>query len=103
MTAPNFDKVRREQLRWLVLQTLDKGRPLLVHESLMLAVVQAMFADATATEIRRKLEYLEERELIKVTRDPSGPWRAKLTRTGIDVVDYTVDCDPGIARPPKYW
>jgi hypothetical protein len=27
----------------------------------------------------------------------------KLTRIGIDVVEYTVECDPGIARPKKYW
>jgi len=33
-----------------------------------------------------------------------GPqWRAKLTRIGTDGGEYTAPCDPGIARPAKYW
>ena len=27
---------------------------------------------------------------------------ADLTRHGVDVAEYTVDCEPGIARPAKY-
>ena len=33
----------------------------------------------------------------------AGRWFADLTRFGTDVAEYTIDCDPGIARPQKYW
>jgi len=36
-------------------------------------------------------------------REASPAWFGKLTREGVDVVEYTVLCDPGIARPRKYW
>ena len=31
----------------------------------------------------------------------TGP--ARLARHGVDVSEYTVDCEPGVARPAKYW
>ncbi|MDE0053487.1 MAG: hypothetical protein OXT64_04430 [Gammaproteobacteria bacterium] len=46
---------------------------------------------------------LESRKLIELTRNPMKDWRAKLTRHGWDVTSYVVDCEPGIARPQKYW
>ena len=30
-------------------------------------------------------------------------WFADLTRLGVDLAEYTIDCQPGIARPDKYW
>lgn len=96
-------KIRRETMRWIVLLTLSNASPIGAYEELVLATVQAMFADATALEVRRTLDYLADRELVKLTKEPSGRWFADLTRNGTDVVEYTVDCDPGIARPAKYW
>ena len=103
MTNPDLSKQRREYTRWLILTALNNGRWQPMHEQILLGVVQAIFADATSDEVRRKLDYLEKRELVNILRDPSGPWRAELTRHGVDVAEYTVDCDAGIARPPKYW
>lgn len=106
MTGPDLVKAKREQLRWLILKALDAGRPLPVHQDLILSVAQAVHADANLTEIRRELDYLEKRELVSIRRDPAGtagPWKAELDRFGIEVVEYTVECDAGIARPPKYW
>lgn len=103
MSVPDITKARRESIRWHVLLTLNTSRPLECHESVVLSVVQTLYADATPIELRRELQYLEDRELIAVTRDPSGPWRAHLTRFGIDIAEYTVNCEPGIARPVKYW
>ena len=96
-------KVRRESLRWLILLTLNHARPIGAQESLILSTAQAIYADATALELRRELDYLDERELLKLNKSPSGPWHAELTRHGVDVAEYTVDCEPGIARPAKYW
>jgi Fe2+ or Zn2+ uptake regulation protein len=103
MISPDLIKARREYLRWLVLQTLDKGRPRPVHEQMILVVARAIYPDVMPEEIRRKLDYLEKRELVRIIKDPSGPWLAELTRHGVDIVDYTVPVDAGIARPEKYW
>ncbi len=96
-------KARRELMRWTIILTLNNARPIGAAEELILTVVQAVNVDATALEIRRELDYLDERELVKVTRTPDGHWSAELSRHGIDLAEYTVACDPGIARPVKYW
>lgn len=97
------DRVRRETMRWLVILTLHNASPMGAFEELVLATVQGMFPDATALEVRRVLDYLSDRELLKLEKQPGGRWFADLTRYGTDLAEYTVECDPGIARPPKYW
>lgn len=96
-------RLRREALRWLILLTLNNARPIGAFEGLILSVAQSEYPDATALELRREIDYLHERELVKVDKQPSGRWHAELTRHGVDVAEYTVDCEPGIARPTKYW
>lgn len=96
-------KVRREGMRWAIMLTLNNARPIGAHEQLVLSTIQGVYPDATGLELRRELDYLEDRKLVEVERSPSGAWRAELTRYGVDIVEYTVDCHPGIARPEKYW
>jgi hypothetical protein len=96
-------KARREHLRWLILLTLNNARPVGVFEGPILAVAQSEYPDATMMELRRELDYLGGRDLVEVERKPDGRWHAKLTRHGVDFAEYTVDCQPGIARPEKYW
>lgn len=96
-------KVRREHLRWLIILALNNARPIGSYEGLVLSVAQAEYPDATALELRRELDYLHDRELIDVTKHPDGRWFAELTRLGVDLAEYTIDCEPGIARPAKYW
>lgn len=96
-------KVRRESMRWLIILTLNNARPIGAYEELVLATLQAMYPDVTSLEMRRELDYLADRALVDLRKEPSGRWFADLTRTGVDLAEYTVDCDPGIARPPKYW
>lgn len=96
-------KARREHLRWLILLTLNNARPIGAFEGPILSVAQSEYPDATALELRRELDYLDDRELVAISRKPDGRWFAELTRHGVDVAEYTVDCDPGIARPGKYW
>ena len=96
-------RVRREALRWLILLTLNNARPIGIYEGPVLSVAQSVYPDATPLEMRRELDYLHDRELVKVRKEPSGVWHAELTRHGVDVAEYTVDCEPGIARPAKYW
>lgn len=96
-------KVRRESMRWNILLVLNNARPIGAYEELVLATVQSMFPDASALEVRKELDYLAERELVQLAKEPAGRWFSALTRHGVDVAEYTVDCDPGIARPAKYW
>jgi hypothetical protein len=100
---PDMAKVRRESIRWHVLLTLNNARPVACHETVVLSVIQAVYPDASPLELRRELDYLEDRDLIKIARSPSGPWTAELTRYGVDIAEYTIDCEPGIGRPVKYW
>ena len=94
-------KVRREFMRWVMLLALYNGRPAGAVESTLLATAQAMYPDATKHEVRLWLDYLGERGLVRIDKRPDGKWCGHLTRTGTDVVEYAVDCEPGIARPAK--
>ena len=96
-------KVRRESMRWNILLTLNNARPIGAYEELVLSTIQAIYPDATALELRRELDYLAGRSLVELKKEPSGLWFADVTRYGVDIAEYTVDCQPGIARPVKYW
>ncbi len=96
-------KVRRESMRWNILLTLNNARPIGAYEELVLSTIQAIYPDATALELRRELDYLAGRSLVELKKEPSGRWFADVTRYGVDIAEYTVDCQPGIARPVKYW
>jgi hypothetical protein len=96
-------KVRRENMRWTILLTLNNARPIGAYEELILMTVQAVWPDATPLEVRRELDYLGERNLIHLAKESCGRWSADLTHYGVDIAEYTIDCNPGIARPAKYW
>ena len=96
-------KVRRESLRWLIILALYNARPEDLAEAVVLLTAQAMFPDATPLEVRRELDYLSDRKLVELRKDPAGPWGGNLTHYGTDIAEYTVPCDAGIARPAKYW
>ena len=96
-------KVRRESMRWNILLTLNNARPIGAYEELVLSTIQGIYPDATALELRRELDYLADRSLVELKKEPSGRWFADVTRYGVDIAEYTVDCQPGIARPVKYW
>ena len=69
-----FEKNKREHVRWLILLTLDHARPIGAAESLV--------------ELRGR---------------DTARWHAKLTSEGVDFVEYTTGAINGIARPEKYW
>jgi hypothetical protein len=99
----DMERTRREQLRWIMLLALNHARPYGCVEFVLLGTAQGMYQDATAHEIRLQLDYLDDRGLITLEKSPAGVWRAELTRLGVDLVEYSIPCEPGIARPPKYW
>lgn len=97
--AASMARVRREHIRWYLLLSLNVARPAGAPTQLLLSVIQATYADTTEQEIRRELVYLEARELVKIERDPRDHWHCDLTRYGVDLAEYTVPVEPGIARP----
>jgi hypothetical protein len=102
--TPDIEKSRRENLRWLILLALNSAQPVGASEQVVHSAITPMMPDLTQLELRRNLDYLAERELITITGRGTQPqWFCKLDRYGIDVVEYTVECDAGIARPNKYW
>ncbi|MCS5517670.1 hypothetical protein [Pseudomonas qingdaonensis] len=96
-------KARRESLRWYILLTLNTSRPVDPHEAVVLSTIQGIYPDATAMELRRELDYLADRSLVTLVKQPSGVWICGLTHYGVDIAEYTIPCNPGIARPEKYW
>jgi hypothetical protein len=99
MNPAEIAKARRETMRWMLLVAINISRPRGINTAALLPIIQATYPDATHLEIRRELDYLEERELVSIEKDPLDNWFVKLLRYGIEVVEYTCPCDPGIARP----
>jgi len=97
------EKARREGMRWHLINTLNKARPYTSSEVFLLDVMRGIYSDATALELRQQLEYLQDRKLVDLTKLSSGMWFADLNRLGVDIAEYTIDCQAGIARPEKYW
>lgn len=96
------EKSRRETLRWVMLLAINAARPMGIGEILLLDVVRQVM-ECSIREIRLELGYLAERDLLRIEDEGLPQWHAKLTRKGIDVVEYTSPCGQGIARPVKYW
>lgn len=96
-------RIRRESMRWYLILALNNARPEEICEEVIQATMRAIYPDSTPLEVRRELDYLEGRELVQLRKEPAGRWWADLTRYGVDVAEYTIDCEPGIARPAPYW
>lgn len=97
--SPQMQKIRREAMRWHILATVNLSRPHGMYTEALLPVVQAVYPDATHLEVRRELDYLEERELTHIKKDAMDRWFVDLTRHGIDFVEYSIEAEPGISRP----
>lgn len=95
------DQTRRRFVRWCLLSALHNAQAYGCYEEALLQIVQAIYPDATREETRQCLDYLAKRELITVDKQPNGRWRADIGRHGVDICEYEVTCEPGIARPPK--
>lgn len=99
-----MNRARREGMRWMLILTLNYARPAAYSLNPVLDVVRQQYPDCTLRELCAELEYLQTRELVKIDRRPDGDWKCALTRHGIDLAEYTIDCEPGIARPSReFW
>jgi len=99
----DLEQKHREEARWRMLRVLDAGRPIGVNETIVWRVLHDVKIGLSQMQVRRELEYLQDLGLAKLEDTDTETWSAKLTAHGVDVVEYTVDSPPGIARPKKYW
>jgi len=99
----DMEKSRRETLRWMILSSLNFARPAGAGERVILAALKGEIRDLTRLELRREMDYLSGCGLVDLENACTSHWHARLTRQGVDVVEHTVEAQPGIARPPKYW
>lgn len=97
----DIERARREEMRWNILRALYAAQPVGTSEAIIKTAVVEIVPDVTDLDIRRALDYLAERNLVEI--DKNRPvWFTKINYHGIDVVEYTVPCYPGIARPEKW-
>ena len=87
-------------VRWVILQTLYNARPIGAVESLIRSVVETVDS-CSQLELRQELDYLRDRNVISIHDEHTGTWRAEIGRYGVDIVEYTVPVEPGIARPRR--
>jgi hypothetical protein len=98
----DMERARREELRWMILVALNAAQPVGTSEYIIREAVRPVLPDITHNELRCALSYLEERKLISVNFKETPVWFAKINWYGIDMVEHTIDCLPGIARPRKW-
>jgi hypothetical protein len=98
----DLEKARREELRWMILRALYAAQPIGTTEIIVMQAIMPVCPDVTLIEVRRELDYLAERDLVTVYSENTPVWFAKINRHGIDIVEYTVVCHPGIARPKRW-
>lgn len=103
MTTDALSQQRKESMRWTILQTTHVGGHIGITEDMVLPVLRSSWLGASREAARNEIDYLERRGLVTTERPDLKPWRIRLTRPGQDVVEYTVECEAGIDRPPKYW
>lgn len=97
-----LEQALKEEARWRILRTLDAGRsgpPM--SESMLLRILGSIEIPLTAKGLRDELVYLEDRGLIHIKNRKASEWHASIGHHGTDIVEYAVDCFPGIARPPR--
>lgn len=57
-------KQRREGMRWNIINTLNKARPHTTSETFLLDIMNAIYPQTTALELRQQLDYLAGRSII---------------------------------------
>jgi hypothetical protein len=98
----DLEQKRREEARWRVLRVVDAGRPIAVSEQIIWRVLADIKLSLSLNAVRRELAYLRDLNLLELEGEGSETWFAKLTASGVDVVEYNCPAPAGVARPRKY-
>lgn len=88
--------------RWYILVALHTSGHVGCDEVWIRHSLQSIFPLTTTVQwVRDQLDYLKRRNLITIKRRHGQSWWVNLDRYGYDLVEGSVECDPGIARPPQ--
>jgi DNA-binding transcriptional ArsR family regulator len=101
--AIDLEQKNREEARWRMLRVVDAGRPIAVSEQIIWRVLADIKLSLSLNTVRRELSYLRDLGLLELEGEDSETWFAKLTASGVDVVEYNFPSPAGVARPRKYW
>lgn len=101
--AIDIEQKQREEARWRILRVIDAGRPIAVSEQIIWRVLADIKLALTLNSLRRELSYLRDLKLLELEGEDNDLWFAKLTASGVDVVEYNQAAPAGVARPKKYW
>jgi hypothetical protein len=99
----NLEQRQREEARWRILRVVDAGRPIAVSEQIVWRVLCDIKLALTQVGVRRELTYLRDSGLLELEGEDAETWFARLTASGVDVVEYNYPAPAGVARPKKYW
>jgi len=99
----DLEQKNREEARWRMLRVVDAGRPIAVSEQIIWRVLADIKLSLSLNSVRRELAYLRDLGLLELEGEDSETWFAKLTASGVDVVEYNFPSPAGVARPRKYW
>jgi DNA-binding transcriptional ArsR family regulator len=99
----DLEQKTREEARWRMLRVVDAGRPIAVSEQIIWRVLADIKLSLSLNTVRRELAYLRDLGLLELEGEGSETWFAKLTASGVDVVEYNFPSPAGVARPRKYW
>jgi DNA-binding transcriptional ArsR family regulator len=99
----DLEQRNREEARWRMLRVVDAGRPIAVSEQIIWRVLADIKLALSLNTVRRELAYLRDLGLLELEGEGTETWFAKLTASGVDVVEYNFPSPAGVARPRKYW
>lgn len=99
----DLEQKQREEARWRMLRVVDAGRPIAVSEQIIWRVLADVKLALSLNAIRRELSYLRDLGLLELEGEDAETWFARLTASGVDVVEYNHPSPTGVARPRKYW
>jgi len=85
-------------MRANILLVLYTSHPLLATEQTIALTLKEAGESIDGQELRRELDYLEEKELVRIHEKDTVVWKSELTGYGIDVVEGAKNTPPGIAQ-----
>lgn len=97
----NLERLQREEARWRILRALDIARPDPLTETTLFRMLHDIELPISPAQVRKEAAYLQDRKLVSIRDREAATWLVSLTHHGVDIVEYTVPCLPGIARPPR--
>jgi hypothetical protein len=88
-------------VQWMILRMLYACRPGAASEKIILKVLESLDFGCELNDVREAITYMQSAGLLNTIHGRTG-WRARLTKLGVAVVEYSEQAPPGIGRPRKW-